>query len=140
MVKVVQPVRYKNELPFSTLQGLELVKISLNADLSEVTFHTTAGTYILLHNQECYESVYLVDGHEELARFKGTIVLAEEYSNRVIPPMDMYESSWTWTFYKIATEYDYAVLRFYGCSNGYYSERVNLYRKEENRIQHAALH
>lgn len=55
----------------------------------------------------------------------STLIMAEESTNCDNPKRD-YEESHTWTFYRFATVRGYVTLRWYGSSNGYYSERVDL--------------
>ena len=57
------------------------------------------------------------------------IVMAEEVSSEQENPMGVdipeYQESFTWTFYKLATINGYVTIRWYGESNGYYSEEVS---------------
>jgi hypothetical protein len=84
--------------------------------------------YLMYHEQDCCENVYLedIDGDiEDL--IETTILLAEVVSNNdKINNKDVDQSdSFTWTFYKMATYDGYVTLRWFGSSNGYYSEEVN---------------
>jgi len=56
------------------------------------------------------------------------IVMAEEVSSEENPvgvEIPEYQDSFTWTFYKLATIKGYVTIRWYGESNGYYSEEVS---------------
>lgn len=81
------------------------------------------------HSQDCCESVTIDDIAGDLDDLIGQPVLqAEEVSNvNENPPgikIEEYQDSFTWTFYKLATIKGYVTIRWYGSSNGYYSEEV----------------
>jgi hypothetical protein len=114
------------------LLGAVLVS-AVRADRS-ATFETDTGDiYTLEHDQDCCEDVYLEDVAGDLADLVGSpLVLAEVSENPPespeSPPEDHYHGSHTWTFYRLATAKGHITMRFYGTSNGYYSERVTVHR------------
>jgi hypothetical protein len=73
--------------------------------------------------------VYIEDICGDLEDLVGLpILMAEETSSRENPPevvREHYDDSFTWTFYKIATNKGNVTIRWYGGSNGYYSESVD---------------
>lgn len=92
-------------------------------------FKTVSGrTIYMLHYQDCSESVDIQDIAGDMEDLIGSeILLAELVSND--PPADHEPSKYgseTWTFYKLATTKGYVTIRWYGSSNGYYSEEVSI--------------
>ncbi len=90
-------------------------------------FHMRDGkAYKMHHHQGGGESVYIEDICGDLDDFKDTLIVrAEEVSESDTPPINSdYEDSHTWTFYKLDSPKGDLVIRWYGTSNGYYSESV----------------
>lgn len=93
-----------------------------------ITFEFSDGVKVkMYHHQDCCESVSLEDiAGGALSDLIGeNIVEAYETSNSENPKND-YGESHTWTFYTIRTNKTTLTLRWYGSSNGYYSERVDV--------------
>lgn len=120
-------------IDFSVLLGLTLISITTDdAGMSErIVFETTGGRrFELYHDQDCCEHVYvesIVGDLNDLLDYP--ILQAEEVQNPddapdPPPAISEYDSS-TWTFYKLATVRGYVTIRWFGTSNGYYSERVS---------------
>ena len=80
----------------------------------------------LYHEQDCCENVSIEDVIGELSDLIGSpLLMAEEVSNYENPGPLEDDVSYTWTFYKLATVKGYVTVRWYGSSNGYYSECVD---------------
>jgi hypothetical protein len=104
------------------LVGKTFIKIEQIGN-EEIYFYTDDGCkYLMNHYQDCCECVYIEDIVGNLEDLVGTpIIMAEEISE-----IDNEASeSGTWTFYKFATTKGYVTIRWYGSSNGYYSESVS---------------
>lgn len=89
-----------------------------------VTFENDEVRYVLYHDTDCCESVYVEDIIGDLEDLIGwPLLISREDTNTDGPELS--EESYTWTFYNFATFKGYATIRFLGISNGYYSEDVS---------------
>lgn len=115
------------------LLGKTLIRIENSDD--ELTFTTSEGSvYRLYHQQDCCENVYIEDICGDLHDLVGSpLVEIEEIGNADKPltckdnlrPTHEIDESYTWTFYKFRTAKGFVTVRWYGSSNGYYSESVD---------------
>jgi hypothetical protein len=114
-------------MDLKVLIGLTMSSVVSTDD--ELLFKTTCGrTFKFYHAQDCCEGVYIESIVGDLEDLVGAPILNadEETSNSNPPGVVMeYQDSFTWTFYKFATRKGYVDVRWYGQSNGYYSERVD---------------
>lgn len=114
---------------FNGLKDQMLVNIELNTLYGDEIVFTLANgdKYKLYHNQDCCEDVTIEDIEGDLVDLiRSPILQAEEVSNENDgKPKKEGDYSYTWTFYKLATIKGYVTIRWYGTSNGYYSEKVN---------------
>ena len=125
------------DLEFKDFVGMTFADITVSDCKDEVIFTLDNGDrYRMWHWQDCCESVYLEDTTGDLQDLIGVPILkADEVTNRgdvfgntsyVNSGNADYGESHTWTFYHFATIKGYVTLRWYGSSNGYYSESVSL--------------
>ena len=93
----------------------------------EVTITTTDGnSYVLYHEQDCCESVWLYDFEGDPEDLSGALIMsAEEVTGVVTDEMNEGTECPEWTFYKIETSKGGLWLRWLGDSNGYYSTSVD---------------
>ena len=135
-----------DRVEISELKGKVLVDIDVGNGKEQLTFKTADGEiYEMYHVGDCCESVYLEDIVGDLGDLLGTqLIEAEEIVNRDDNPPDRLKAdeedrdyypdgymvdSYTWTFYKLGTIKGHVTLRWFGQSNGYYSERVSVFKK-----------
>ena len=111
---------------FEDLLGRTLYKVK--ADNEELTLYLSETNYVrFYHQQDCCESVYIESIVGDLEDLVGApLLMAEEVSGYDAEPAYEGEESYTWTFYKFATRKGYVDVRWYGSSNGYYSEGVSV--------------
>lgn len=109
---------------FSSLVGKTLTSWERRDDgeNEELIFKTSNETFRMFHNQDCCETVRIEDICGNMDDLIGSPILQAEVSTN--EGKEKF-SSFTWTFYRIATIKGSVVIRWYGSSNGYYSEYVS---------------
>jgi hypothetical protein len=135
------------EFEFEDLKGRILKSVVQEDDLMVFT-DSEDSVFHLKHRQACCERVYIESVVGDIADLIGTpILMAESVTNSRegdVPENHMQESwnypddgsdefmtlikpySYTWTFFKLATIRGYVDIRFFGTSNGCYSESASL--------------
>ena len=117
------------EHSFSDLVGKTLTAVTGEVGDETMTFTCDNGEkYELYHSQDCCESVSIEDICGDLGWLVGSpIIRASEDTSGENPVgiVKEYQDSFTWTFYNIATSKGHVTIRWYGESNGYYSESVD---------------
>lgn len=100
------------------------IKVDQDSMDDSIEFICTDGSiYVMRHQQDCCEQVMIEDIDGDMNDIIGKpLIMAEE----VTKDDETASESGTWTFYKFATEKGYVTIRWYGASNGYYSESVDL--------------
>lgn len=113
---------------FKELEGKEFYKIEVIEE-SEIRFYLSDKVYYAMeHTHDCCESVTIDDICGDLTSITNCIILeareetSEENPEGVVVPE--FQDSFTWTFYIIRTMLGTVTIRWYGESNGYYSESV----------------
>jgi hypothetical protein len=124
----------KIEMEIDTLKGLVMAKVARSGE--DIFLTTDDGRlFVMGHEQECCESVEIESIVGDLEDLVGSpILVAEESVSHGglgdFPEMRFRfvddEATATWTFYKIATVKGWVDIRWFGASNGYYSEKVSI--------------
>lgn len=126
---------FRNSCGIDVLKGKTLVKVdrSLYNSNDALFFKTADGEfYIMTHDQECCENVSIDDICGDFSDLLNQeIQTAEELSNDYPVDEECIENTYTWTFYHLATFHGDVTIRWFGTSNGYYSETAEFYKISE---------
>lgn len=124
---------WEDEVDFGELKGKTISRVDTGDEV--IVFHTDDGTYVMGHVQDCCEDVTLESINGSLLKLCGKplLIAYKSSSYELAPPLDPEcDESFTWTFYDLATIDERVQIRWYGTSNGYYSEEVSFRRYTEN--------
>ena len=106
------------------MKGKTFINIEITEDKERIYFETDSNElFLMYHEQDCCEEVYLEDICGDIDNLLNAPIEFAECTQNHSEDNDCDISS-TWTFYKLATNKGYVTLRWYGESNGYYSEEV----------------
>jgi len=120
------------------LKGCTLHKVErtvIEDDDALLSYTTEGDVYIMQHDRECCEDVYIEDIVGDLDDLVGSPILMAEEVHQEKGCADGLEG---WTFYKLATVRGYVTIRWYGTSNGYYSVGVDFFKRRDKGIRAGA--
>ena len=113
---------------YSNMIGKTAVSVVGEIGDDELIFSFSDGSkYRFYHDQDCCECVTIDDIVGDLADLVGNPLLICEAVSEVPtePKPNEWLDSFTWTFYKFGTIKGSVTVKWYGESNGYYSEKVD---------------
>lgn len=118
-------------MKFESLKGQTLVNIIGDIGNKSMTFITNNNKKYKMYNKdESFGNDVQVTVEDIVGDLSDLIncplLMAEVVTNKGKEPID--EDSYTWTFYKLSTIKGSVTIRWYGSSNGYYSEFVGFYK------------
>ena len=115
-----------DDTKLSSLVGRTVLEAKIIGD-GEVRLYFQDFLVRMFHDHGCCESVHIEDLAGDLQDLVGSpLTLSEDISNEApSASLEPGDESYTWTFYKFATVNGYVTIRWYGTSNGYYSESVD---------------
>ncbi len=124
------------------LIGEYCTDVRMNEARDEIEFILADGReFVMRHHQDCCECVTVEDIVGDLNDLIGSPILrAEEassdgYTPEGFPVPQYGEESFTWTYYKFVTFKGYVDIRWFGSSNGYYSESVDFEERKKESCQ-----
>lgn len=115
------------------IEGYIIISINgLEKGSDRVSIVTTNGTLTMYHLADCGEEVSLDDFEGDLSDLVGKVVVSAEVvidpetgdpnHEKIVKNHPRSDDSETWTFYTIRTTGGDLWMRWFGTSNGYYSE------------------
>ena len=112
---------------FQELQGRILCRAEQIGN-EELRLYLTDDHYVRFYHYAYYcESVRIEDVCGNLDDLVGEVLTeAELVEGYTADPLNSHAESYTWTFYRFGTRRGSVTVRWYGESNGYYSERVDV--------------
>ncbi|ULH28705.1 hypothetical protein FH581_021890 [Leptospira weilii] len=125
-MKIPPPLEAEfSELLRRTLIQIKVIRNENNGD--RIDFHCSDGAvYTMFHYTESEEQVTIDDISGDLDVLIGSPITFVSISSSIEQgPKKTNDESFTWTFYKLATINGFVDFRWYGESNGYYSESVD---------------
>ena len=113
----------------TSMIGSTFVNVFYDTTAEELVFERADKTQVIFyHNQDCCENVYIDDICGDFADLLNEEILtAEELNNDYPVDEECIEDTYTWTFYHLATFHGDVNIRWFGTSNGYYSESAEFY-------------
>jgi len=112
---------------FNIIKGKTLVSVDVDENNAKIYFHfNDKSCYKMYMSDDCCNGFWLDDVCGDWGDLIGEpLTEAEEITNADEPEEpDEAQESYTWTFYKLGTIKGCVTLRWFGTSNGYYSESV----------------
>lgn len=108
---------------FEEILGQIPISIEVNHKNNVINFIFKSGdAWEMRHDQDCCEDVSI----EDIAGNIDLILNEPLLEAELITGTDLdADESGTWSFYKFGTRKSSVVIRWYGSSNGYYSEEVS---------------